>query len=81
MGKEWEALKIDAILERQSPGQIAEPDRTSTMCEALKGYGKGWGLTVEVGTGHFSDKFCPFSGGGGGGGGVTYMSLAKAVWQ
>ena len=61
--KNGEALKIDAILERQSPGQIAEPDRTSTMCEALKGYGKAWGLTVEVGTGHFSDKFCPFSGG------------------
>ena len=34
------------------------------MCEALKDYGKAWGLTVEIGTGHYSDKFCPFSGGG-----------------
>ena len=56
------------------------PERTSTMCEALKDYGKAWGLTVEIGTGHISDKFCPFSRGGGGGG-VTFMSLAEAVWQ
>lgn len=51
-----EKIKIDTLLERESPRQIAETERTSTMCEALKDYGKAWGLTVKIRTGHYSDK-------------------------
>ena len=58
-----EKIKIDTLLERESPRQIAETEQTSTMCEALKDYGKAWGLTVKIRTGHYSDKFCLFLGG------------------
>ena len=74
MPKEWGNNKNRYTL-GESPHQIAETGRTSTMCEALKDYGKASGLTVEIGTDIIQINSAPFLGE------ETSMSLAETVLQ